>query len=785
MLEAANKRLREFQDGIPHLAWTARVDGSKDYVNERWREFTGRTTEELLGWNWLNLVHPDDRVRHEKDWRKAMEVGERYQEQLRLIRHDGVYRWHAMRDWPTRDQDGNITHWFGTATDIDDQRQLEDSLRTAKEMAEEANQAKSIFLATMSHEIRTPMNGIIGMINLLMGTSLTDDQRVFAADARSSSEHLMVIINGILDFSRIDAGRLQIESATFSLCELVEDVCSLLNEQAYEKHLELSCIIESNVPNHVIGDASKVRQVLLNIIGNAVKFTEVGEVSVYVEMVDDQAGSDQQAVLIRVRDTGIGMTAEMQERMFTAFNQGDSSMNRRYGGTGLGLAISKGLVEAMGGSLAVETSTNHGCTFTVALTFGKTSIEVELPKISLVNVSKVLCVDDNPSILRSLEMQLRRLGIHPVSISSAALALAAVREAASSMRPFDVVFLDNHLPQMLGMALVRSIKLIPSPKQPKCILLTNSSRIPQSAKYSEPITYLQKPFRFQHIRHCLETISGVTPIANQLIPDESGPVGPIESFIGKKILVAEDNPINQRLVSHILTKFGLVVDVVANGLEAVHASKLKCYDVILMDCQMPEMDGYEATRKIRQGHGGDVPIVALTANVLPTDCQRCLSAGMNYYLAKPMSQAALVDVLTLCLAREEASAFDTATPNSASAIPSSSRDVLLTVDRNVLTALSRSMPAGDTIVIDLIDIFKNDTPEQLRVVREAGEHSDSDTVARVAHRMKSGCRTLGFKVMEALCVDLERAGKACQMEGVLDSCIQLQKEYALVIEDLR
>ena len=783
-LDEANERLRAFQDGIPHLAWTARVDGSKDYVNARWKEYTGRTLEELLDWRWLDLVHPDDRVRHERDWRKAMETGERYQEQLRIRRHDGVYRWHSMRDWPTRGRDGRITHWFGTATDVDDQRQLEDHLRAAKESAESANLAKSDFLAAMSHEIRTPMNGIIGMTSLLLDTTLADDQRIYASDAHASAEHLMVIINSILDFSRVDAGRLQIETAPFNLRDLVEDVCALINEQAYEKHVELTCLIESSVPDRATGDGAKVRQVLLNLIGNGVKFTNSGEVSLIVETVDGAAAGGFQALRFTVCDTGIGMDAQTRQRVFQAFTQGDSSMNRRFGGTGLGLVISKGLVEAMGGTLDLESMPGRGSVFTVTLPFARADDGSRITVAPGSNPARILCVDDNPRVLRSLETHLQRLGVEPICVSDAAQAITTAREAAASGRPFEVIFLDNHLPQMLGLALVRTIMLIPgySQKPPRCVLLTNNSRnAPVAAGLAQVSLYLRKPFRFRQVRHSLEAVKGVAPIAvpvSTLTEVEQQPA--LERFRGRRVLVAEDNPVNQRLASHILARLGLVTEVVANGVEAVRAAQLTRYDVILMDCQMPEMDGYEATARIRKsGAGSDVPIVALTANVMPADRQRCFSAGMDHYLAKPISQSALVGILSACLAGNgpaTSAGLDPATPPPGHGLPA--------VDHEVLAALSQSVPEGAAMVRELIDLFKEDTPEQLRTVREAGDRNDGGSLSLAAHRLKSGCHTLGFKVMEALCLDLELAGREDRMDEVVASCDRLKKAYAHVLADL-
>jgi two-component system sensor histidine kinase/response regulator len=564
--------------------------------------------------------------------------------------------------------------------------------------------------------------------------------------------------------------------------------------------VELTCLIDPSVPDRVSGDAAKVRQVLINLIGNGVKFTSAGEVSVAVEIVNDHAERNQERVRFIVRDTGIGMKQETQTRLFKAFTQGDSSMSRRFGGSGLGLAISKGLVEAMGGTITVESTPTIGSVFSFILDFTRAEEGSRVEDIAAsLSLTKILCVDDNPRVLRSLQNHLQRLGADPVCVTDAVAAIAATREAAGSGRPFDIIFLDNHLPPMQGLALARSLTLIPCKKLPKCVMLTSSSRNPSTGGGLVHVAlYLQKPFRFRQVRHCLKAMAGALAPA---IQEGAMAQSPQETqvFRGLRVLVAEDNPINQRLVSHMLTKLGLVVDVVVNGKEAVHAARLSRYDVILMDCQMPEMDGYEATAKIRRcGNGRDVPIVALTANAMPSDRQRCYSAGMDHYLAKPFSQSDIVEILSVCLVgrHAEMDIIDQAPPTTVPPFSQSPAAIIMAsklvmkhglplVDRDVLIALSLSMPEGTAIVTELIALFKRETPEQLGIISKARELRDGETLARAAHRLKGGCRTLGFRSMEALCINLERAGQGGDLEDVTGYCDQLEESFAQVLEILQ
>ncbi len=771
----------------PDVIGIASAEGFFTRVNPSFKNVLGWGNDELVTKPFVSFVHPDDVAATVAEVVKLAAGQTTLAFENRYRCRDGTYR---SLSWSAQAQPDGTIHAFGR--DVTEMRAAESersraagALKTAMEAAQAANRAKSDFLATMSHEIRTPMNGIIGMTNLLLKTPLGKDQREFANDARTSAEHLMVIINGILDFSKLGSGKVTVESATFSLRDLVEDVCALLSEQAHAKGVELNCVTDPAVPGLVIGDEAKVRQILLNLIGNGVKFTPTGSVSVTVDAADDRRQGGAPSVRFQVRDSGIGMDLETRSRVFEAFTQGDSSMNRRFGGTGLGLAISKGLAETMNGTIVVDSTPGQGSTFTVTVPFLRTD---EIPRVDSVPPSlsglRILCIDDNPDALRSLAANLSFLGNAPVCVSDAEHAIAETRAAAAAGDPFDVVFLDEHIPPMQGPALARTLTLLAGQSPPKFVLLTCGQGTHRSDSESLLLPlFLHKPLRLRHVRRCIAAICGPSADATQ---PEPAPISRSEntSYAGRRVLIAEDNPINQRLATHLLRNLGFVVEVVSNGREALHAAQAKRYDVILMDCQMPDMDGYEATAAIRAILPRvEAPIIALTANVMQTEKDKCFAAGMNHYLSKPLSASALLEVLAACLpaipAPPATSGEDVAPQRGEPAGRAHAA-----IDREVLSALAASMPEGDATVRELITLFKQDAPEQIRRLREAASRGDGEALARAAHRMKSGCRTLGFTIMEALCVGLERSGMARQQDGVMETCARLEEAYAVVLSQL-
>jgi PAS domain S-box-containing protein len=484
-LRESERRFRTLTEALPHIVWTAEPDGAVDYVNARITEYTGLTPEQTLGWGWESAIHPEELPRFLELWTRSIRTGEHYENEFRLCRAHGAHHWHLSRALPLRDDSGRITKWVGFAIDIDDQKRAQEALRQAKEAAEAANRAKDEFLANVSHEIRTPMNAILGMTDLALNTELTEDQRQCLRTVKSAADNLLGIINDLLDFSKIEAGRLELDPADFSLRSAVGDTLRALAMRAHRKGLELICHIQPDVPDALIGDAGRLRQVLLNLIGNAIKFTEHGEVVVSVAATGPVAGcgeppsgplvATQVELLFNVRDTGIGIPPHKQQTIFRAFEQEDSSTTRKYGGTGLGLSISSRLVELMGGKICVVSAPGQGSTFTFTARFGcgPQQVEPTLVRSPVEGDLRVLVVDDNATNRHILEDWLRGWQMEPRAVADGPAALEALHQAVRLGEPYPLVLLDARMPEMDGLTLARQIREQPDLAGTRLVLLTS------------------------------------------------------------------------------------------------------------------------------------------------------------------------------------------------------------------------------------------------------------------------------------------------------------------------
>jgi PAS domain S-box-containing protein len=544
--------------------------------------------------------------------------------------------------------------------DITERKQAEEQLARAHDEAVQASRLKSEFLATMSHEVRTPMNGVIGMADLLLETDLSVEQTEYAQTIQGSAEALLTILNDILDFSKIEAGRMVLEAIPFDLLRVVEETGNLLAPRAAEKGLELVIRYAPDAPWRLMGDPGRIRQVLTNLAGNAIKFTETGHVLINVECEQQTAATA--GMRISVEDTGIGIAGDKLENVFEKFTQADASTTRKYGGTGLGLAISKRLAELMGGSVGVASRLGEGSTFWLSVSLDRdTQIPVPpAPEVKLAGL-RALIVDDNAVNRRVLQEQLARLGISATSVAGGEEALGAMRQAYEAGAPFHLGLLDHLMPAMDGQTLGRVIKADLALRPTVLLLLTSSGDQGEAASWLGAgfAAHLVKPVRQSQLEGSLAGACGHLAADLAGLSATIGPATAPEALARPeggnyraRVLVVEDNLVNQRVTARMLETRGCLVEIAANGRQALEMVEANACDLIFMDCQMPEMDGFEATAEIRrrQGYRRHTPIIALTANAMQGDRERCLAAGMDDYIAKPMKPSDIARALERWLA---------------------------------------------------------------------------------------------------------------------------------------
>ena len=822
--------------------------------NRRAETIFGWTREEAIGRELgETIIPPQYREAHRRGLQHFLRSGEGPVLNKRIeitgLRRDGMEFPIELAISPLKTATGYEFNAF--VQDISERKRAEEELRSAKESAEAANRTKSQFLANMSHEIRTPMNGVLGMIELMLATTLNVKQKRFAETVRQSGQNLLRIVNEILDFAKVEAGRLALERVDFHVYETIEEVIDLVAERAQSKGLTLACEIDERVPVMLKGDPGRLRQILINLIGNAIKFTERGEVVVRVQNEgepqdtlhssegvllpsEDGTTSDTPPVprcclRISVTDTGIGIPTHAQANIFEPFAQGDGSTTRKYGGTGLGLAIVKQLAEMMNGTVAVKSLPGRGSTFSFTAHF-ELSAELALAESRRqydLEGLRVLVVDGNPTTRSILENQLKAWRMHYGSAESGAEALSFLQYKNGRGTPYDLAIFDAQLPDMDGVALIRAIKSQADTGGLRLVMLTAVTRA-EDVEVLQHVgihAVLTKPFRQSRLYDCLATVMGGSPEEQAALCRIHPHQTEAPALSHGRILLAEDNPVNQEVALGMLQALGCHTDLASNGREVLEALKRKTYDVVLMDCQMPEMDGFEATRRIReleqeratsevQQSSSDLsisnleplrhlPIVAVTAHAITGDRERCLAAGMDDYLSKPFMQDQLQALLLRWLPssgndtapKSERSTFDvrhsdpgppplTLDPRS-SILPRDSYVEVPTIDPRAWESIrSLQRPGHPDMLCKVIGKYLTSSQQLIETMRMAVPQQDAAALHRTAHSLKSSSATLGALRLAALCKEAEAMGRANTLKGMSSLWEQLEAEYTVVHDAL-
>jgi PAS domain S-box-containing protein len=764
-------RYRTILDQIEDACAVVDLGGHYRYVNNAFCRLFGRSRDTLLGKSFEENSTSDERIKKLRSvYSQVYQTGNPVKAFEYQTTVNGVVRSLEQSISLDRDANGRPIGFMTIIRDCTERALAQLELARAKEAAENATKAKSEFLANMSHEIRTPMNGIIGMTALALDSELTPYQADCLGAVKSSAESLLTILNDILDFSKIESRKLEIEMVPFSLADILSDALKPLGVRAHEKGLELLCDIAPDVPAGIVGDPVRVKQVITNLVGNAVKFTERGHVMVSVR--EDTRTDGCTMLHFAVSDTGIGIPADKQHTIFEAFNQADGSTTRRFGGTGLGLAISTTLVQMMGGRISVESTPASGSTFHFTMAFDVVELSDTPPDRSRLADLRVLIIDDNPLNRRILEAQTTNWRMRPTVVDGGLAAIEALTLAARQGQPFGLVLLDANMPDLDGFDVAEQVSRRPE-LAGSTIMMLSSSGLEGDVSRCKALgiaAYLTKPIKASDLLEAIcRTIDRTPAAAAALQPVHTKSARPSAPARLARILVAEDNIVNQRVALGLLSRRGHIVTVVNNGREALDILASHTFDLVLMDVQMPEMGGFEATAAIRAREretGGHLRIVAMTAHAMNGDRERCVAAGMDGYVSKPLDPRMLFAVV------------EDETP----AVPAAAASPSPTFDR---TAALGRLDGDEALLSDVIGVFLDDCPARLKAIKAAVDAREPETIRIEAHGLKGAAGNLSATSLFDAAEILERVGAESRLEAAEAAWRRLSMAAAEVLTTLK